>query len=45
MAHDFNNMLGVIPGYVEMAMNDVHPDSKFYLKPARMLLAANEPRI
>lgn len=30
VAHDFNNMLGVIMGYTEMAMLDVDPTSKLH---------------
>ncbi len=41
VAHDFNNMLGVILGHAEMAMNDVDPSGSLYANLEEIRKAAN----
>ena len=40
VAHDFNNMLGVIIGHAELAMNQVAPDQPLYASLAEINMAA-----
>lgn len=41
VAHDFNNMLGVILGHAELAMNDVDPSRSLYANLEEIRKAAN----
>ncbi len=41
VAHDFNNMLGVILGHAEIAMDQLHPDHPIYVDLQQILQAAN----
>lgn len=40
VAHDFNNMLGVILGHAELAMDDTHPDDARHTHLSQILQAA-----
>jgi len=40
VAHDFNNMLGVIIGYTELIINELAPDSQYYQNLQEVLKAA-----
>ncbi len=41
VAHDFNNMLGVILGYAELALNDIGPDHPLHTSLQEIRNAAN----
>ncbi|MDZ4181849.1 MAG: PAS domain S-box protein, partial [Candidatus Cloacimonadaceae bacterium] len=40
VAHDFNNMLGIIMGHAELAMDEIPPDQSAYLDLQQILIAA-----
>ena len=41
VAHDFNNMLGVVIGYAEMALDTIDPADPLYINLREILYAAN----